>query len=98
VFRPLSADISPAEYTYQPYFAGIYDKEVYCGVTNYWGAKQYNSFCSVHFDYEAYKNGELEDYEGVHPFDDKPVNISALPIDLTDTKKRLCQAVGFNVL
>jgi hypothetical protein len=72
VYRPMAANMRPATYTYNPYFAATFEKDTFAGVTNYWGAKQFNAFCTVHFDYDAYDKGELKGYLGVYSLAEAP--------------------------
>ncbi len=72
VYRPMAANIRPATYTYNPYFAASFAKDTFAGVSDYWGAKQFNSFCTVHFNYEAFDNGELKEYLGVYALSEAP--------------------------
>jgi hypothetical protein len=72
VYRPMPVTTRPATYTYNPYFAASFAKDTFAGVTNYWGAKQFNAFCTVHFDYDAYDKGELKCYLGVYSLSDAP--------------------------
>jgi len=66
VYRPLAPGSRPAAYTYNPYFAATLAKDTFAGISNYWGAKQFNAFCTAHFDYDAYDKGKLKEYEGIH--------------------------------
>lgn len=59
VFRTLPAGVRPGSYRYNPFFINLLPPGTYCGVTNYWGATQYNRFCTEHFDFEAYDAGAL---------------------------------------
>ena len=72
VYRPMAANMRPATYTYNPYFAATFEKDTFAGVTNYWGAKQFNAFCTVHFDYDAFDKGELKGYLGVYSLAEAP--------------------------
>ena len=49
-----------------PVFSVSYTKDTFAGVSDYWGAKQFNAFCTVHFNDEAYDKGELKEYLGIY--------------------------------
>lgn len=66
IYRPLPANVRPSSYSFNPYFIALLPEKAFCGVTNYWGAVQYNTFCSAHFDYAAYDAGNLKDYHGIY--------------------------------
>ena len=89
VYRPLAATTRPAIYTYNPYFATTFAKDTFAGITNYWGAKQFNAFCTAHFDYDSFDKGKLKDYTGIHAVTSvtEPVSVAWVP-EVSDEWKK----------
>jgi len=91
VYRPLPVNIRPSAYSYNGYFVNMFVKDTFCGVSGYWGAKQYNTFCAAHFDYDSYDKGDYGKYTGVYavePLSENNGVIASLPVDINEEIKR----------
>ncbi len=65
-YRDLPYGVRPSGSTFRPFYANVLSEDYpFCGTTNYYGAKQYNSMCTVHFDYGAYDDGKY-DFAGIY--------------------------------
>lgn len=52
VYRVLSDDVEPGGWSGEPFFINMLEDGTYCGIT--YASTQYNSFCWLHFDFDAF--------------------------------------------
>lgn len=60
VYRVLDANVEPGGWNGEPFFINMLEEKTYCGLS-YAPAGQYNAFCWIHFDFDAFHarlNGE----------------------------------------
>lgn len=93
VYRDLPAGIRPAAYAYEPYFQGLIPAGVYCGVSGYWGATQFNRFCTEHFDYSKYDSRKLSSYHGVYAEKPSPLTTETAMLPQDDRRRREREAI-----
>ena len=89
----LPAGIRPAAYAYEPYFQGLIPAGVYCGVSGYWGATQFNRFCTEHFDYSKYDSRKLSSYHGVYAEKPSPLTTETAMLPQDDRRRREREAI-----